>query len=84
MGYIEVATHSQRQLKNAFSLVAARDFQTVDGTGMLWCLRPENSLSAPTDDGEVNVRVARREARKRLAKDDRRVNVKLPMHGDVP
>jgi hypothetical protein len=42
------------------------------------------SLGVLMDDGEVDVGVARREAWKRLAKDERRINVELLMRGDVP
>jgi len=42
------------------------------------------SLRILTDDSKVDIGVARREAWKRLAKDNRRVNVELLAHGDVP
>ena len=42
------------------------------------------SLGILADDSEVNVGVTRREAWKGLAKDNRRVNVELLTHGDVP
>ena len=37
-----------------------------------------------TNDSEVNVGVTCGEAGKRLAKDHRRVNIKLLAHGDIP
>ena len=42
------------------------------------------ALRVLTDDGEVDVVVTSGEARERLAKNDRRVDVKLLAHGDVP
>ena len=42
------------------------------------------TLRVLTDDGEVDVVVTSGEAGERLAKNDRRVDVKLLAHGDVP
>lgn len=42
------------------------------------------SFSVLTDDSEVDVGMTRGEARKGLAKDNRRVNVELLAHGHIP
>ena len=70
---------------NTFSLGPTRDFQTLDDTGDALVFEARVlSLGVLTDDSEVDVGVARRESWERLAKDDRRVNVELLTHGNVP
>ena len=55
---------------NALSLIAARDFQTLDDAGNALVLKAGVlSFGVFTDDSEVDVGVTRGEARKGLAKD---------------
>ena len=59
--------------------------QALDDTGIALVLKARVfTLRVLTDDGEVYVVVTSGEARERLAKNDRRVDVKLLAHGDVP
>jgi hypothetical protein len=70
---------------DTFCLGTGRDFQTLDDTGDTLMFKARVlSLGILTDDSEVYVGVTRREAREGLAKNNRRVDVELLAHGDVP
>ena len=75
----------EREAADALRLSAGGHLQALDDTGVALVLKARVfTLRVLTDDGEVDVVVAGGEARKRLAKNDGRVNVKLLPHGDVP
>ena len=75
----------EREAANALRLSAGGHLQALDDTGVALVLKARVfTLRVLTDDGEVDVVVTSGEARERLAKNDRRVDVKLLAHGDVP
>jgi len=89
LGKFHLAVVLQGEIKgksnNTLGLVTSGDFQTLDNTGNTLVFKARVlSLGILTNDGEVDVGVTRGEARERLAKDNRRVNVELLTHGDVP
>ena len=75
----------EREAADTLRLGACGDLQALHDTGVALVLQTGIlTLRVFTDDSEVDVVVAGREAREGLAENDRRVNVKLLAHGDVP
>ena len=71
--------------RNTLRLRARRDLQGLDDTGVALVLKARVlALRVLTNDGKINVVVASREARKRLAQHYGGVDVELLTHGDVP
>ena len=69
----------------AFGLGTGGHLQTLDYARVALVLETRVfAFCVLTDDGEVDVVVTGGEARERLAQDDRRVDVELLTHGDVP
>jgi hypothetical protein len=70
---------------DTLSLSTGRNLQALDDTREALVLKTRVlALSVLTDDSKVNVRVTSRDARKRLAEHDGRVDIKLLPHGNVP
>ena len=89
VGKTHLAVVLERKVKgkpdDALSLRARRHLQALDDTGVALVLEARVlALRVLTDDRKVDVLVTRGEAWERLAEDDRRVNVELLAHGDVP
>jgi len=75
----------EREPGDALGLGTCRHLQALDNTRVALVLKARVlTLSILTNDGKVNVGMAGGKPGERLAEDNRRVDVQLLAHGDVP